>query len=421
MINRIFLVSVILITNLFAIDATMEIVKKNKNLPNVAINIIDTNTGLSNKVKKVVEQDLQVSGHFLIKQINHAVSFNDEPNYVTLQKNDIDIYLNIQLKKENFSGLSVSMKLYDINANKLIADQVFSTTNKVRYPFLAHKTAIVVNKSFNAPSIEWMDKFVVFSKYTDSKQSEIIIADYTLTYQNVIVKGGLNIFPKWATDKQESFYYTSFEQGIPTLISQNIYTGKKKKLLKSEGMLVCSDVSEDGKKLLLTMAPNSQPDIYLYDVDTKIKTRLTKYKGIDVGGNFVENDTKVVFVSDRLKYPNIFAKKIGSRGVERLVYHGRNNSACTTYKNYIVYSSRETNNEFGRNSFNLYLISTTSDFIRRLTTTGINQFPKFSTDGETILFIKRFKGKSYLGLTRLNYNKSFIFPLKSGKLQSIDW
>lgn len=417
----ILLISFLMFNYLFAIDATMEIIKKNKNLPNVTINIIDNNTNLSKKVKKVIEQDLQVSGHFLVKKFNHATSFSNQPNYVTLQKNDIDIYLNIELKKAGISGLNVSMKLYDINANKLIADQIFSTTNKIRYPFLAHKAAIVVNKSFNAPSIEWMDKFVVFSKYTNSKQSEIIIADYTLTYQNVIVKGGLNVFPKWANNKQEVFYYTSYAQGIPTLVSQNIYTGQKKRLLQSEGMLVCSDVSEDGQKLLLTMAPNGQPDIYLYNLNTKVKTRLTKYKGIDVGGNFVEDDTKVVFVSDRLKYPNIFAKKIGSRGIERLVYHGRNNSACTTYKNYIVYSSRETNNEFGRNSFNLYLISTTSDFIRRLTTTGVNQFPKFSSDGESILSIKRDGGKSYLLITRLNYNRSFKFPLKSGKLQSIDW
>ena len=63
------------------------------------------------------------------------------------------------------------------------------------------------------------------------------------------------------------------------------------------------------KKLVLTMAPNSQPDIYVYNTETKLKKRITKYAGIDVGGNFVENDTKIVFVSDRLKYPNIFAKK----------------------------------------------------------------------------------------------------------------
>ena len=84
---------------------------------------------------------------------------------------------------------------------------------------------------------------------------------------------------------------------------------------------------------------------------TKIKTRITKYAGIDVGGNFVENDTKIVFVSDRLKYPNIFAKKIGQNGVERMIYHGKNNSQSTTSDDYIVYSSRETDNEFGCKCF----------------------------------------------------------------------
>jgi TolB protein len=71
--------------------------------------------------------------------------------------------------------------------------------------------------------------------------------------------------------------------------------------------------------------------------------------------------------------------------------------------------------------FNLYLISTDSDFIRRLTTIGINQFPKFSADGESILFVKHYQNESALGIIRLNYNKSYLFPLKVGKLQSIDW
>ena len=416
------ILSLIYLNNLLAIDATMEIIKESKNLPNVQINVTSSHEkSISNKIKKILNQDLLVSGHFVPLDLKYENSFNSQPNYVTLKKNDVDLFSNILIKKNGVSGILLHLKLYDINSKKLILDKVFNTTNKVRYPFLAHKVAISINKKFSAPSIDWMDKFILFSKYTGAKKSEIIIADYTLTYQKVIIKGGLNVFPKWANVEQNSFYYTSYHGGMPSLVKQNIYTGDKKTIIKSEGMIVCSDVSKDGNKLLLTMAPNSQPDIYLYDIRENIKTRITKYKGIDVGGSFVENDTKVVFVSDRLKYPNIFAKKIGSKGIERLVYHGRNNSACSTYKNYIVYSSRETNNEFSRNSFNLYLISTTSDFIRRLTTTGLNQFPKFSSDGETILFIKRYKGKSYLNLTRLNYNKSFKFPLKSGKLQSIDW
>jgi TolB protein len=266
-----------------------------------------------------------------------------------------------------------------------------------------------------------MDRFVIFSRYIGAKKSEIVVADYTLTYQKVVVKGGLNIFPKWASDEQESFYYTSYEKLYPSLIKQDLYTSSSAEILESDGMIVCSDVTKSGDKIIVTMAPNGQPDIYIYDLQTKLKHRITTYSGIDVGGNFVENDKKIVFVSDRLGKPNIFAKSITESGVERLVYHGRNNSQSSTYKDYIVYSSRETINEFGHNTFNLYLISTQSESIRRLTTQGLNQFPKFSSDGESILFIKNYNKKSYLGIIRLNYNKSFLFALKTGKLQSIDW
>lgn len=410
--------------NLFALDATMEIIKKKSTLPTIAVSVsTDTTVGnnFSNSIVKLIKKDLMVSGHFNYSEITLDTYFDMVPNYINLRQNGIDLYLNVQIIANQLNGVSVNTKLYDVNSESLILSKAYTTSLKARYPFLAHKISIDVNKYLNAPSIDWMDKFVIFSRYKNSKQSEIVIADYTLTYQKTIIKGGLNIFPKWAGKSQESFYYTTYNYNKPTLMKYNLYTQKKEKLLNSDGMIVCSDVSRDGKKLVLTMAPDSQPDIYIYDTVTKIKTRITKYSGIDVGGSFVENDTKIVFVSDRLKYPNIFAKKIKEQGIERLIYHGRNNSQCTTFKDYIVYASRETDNEFGRNVFNLYLISTNSDYVRRLTTNGRNQFPKFSEDGESVLFIKNEDGNSYLGIIRLNYNKSFLFTSKTGKLQSIDW
>lgn len=186
-------------------------------------------------------------------------------------------------------------------------------------------------------------------------------------------------------------------------------------------MMVCSDVSRDGTKLLVTMAPNDQPDIYLMDLKNHTKKRLTSYRGIDVSGNFVDNEQKMVFISERLGYPNIFAKSISGGSVEQMVYHGKNNSSCSTFGKYIVYSSRERISSFGNSTFNLYLISTETDYIRKLTTSGKNIFPRFGDDGETILFIKYLKNETALGVLRLNANKSFLFPLHAGKIQSIDW
>ncbi len=407
----------------FSLDATMEIVKKKLSLPtiNVAASIDSLNEDeISTKLLKLIQKDLEVSSHFNDSLVTIKSEFSEMTKYKLLADNEIDLYLLFQISLDEEKRYVINTKLYDVNTNSLVQSKTYITSTFDRYPFLAHKIAIDINKYLKAPSIEWMDKFVIFSRYLDSKTSEIVISDYTLTYQKVVVKGGLNIFPKWASSDQKAFYYTSYKGIVPALMKQNLYTNKLEKLLTSDGMIVCSDVSDDGTKLVLTMAPNSQPDIYVYDTITKIKTRITKYVGIDVGGSFVENDTKIVFVSDRLNYPNVFAKKIGQDGVERMIYHGKNNSQSTTFDDYIVYSSRETDNEFGLNVFNLYQISTKSDDVRRLTTNGRNQFPKFSSDGESLLFIKS-TNKSYLGIVRLNYNKSFLFPLKSGKLQSIDW
>jgi len=303
----------------------------------------------------------------------------------------------------------------------MILEKSFTTSRENRYPFLAHRTAISINDHFKAPSIKWMDKFVIYSVYQGAGKANIMIGDYTLTYKKTIVKGGLNIFPKWASNEQRSIYYTSYNYDKPTLVKLNIFNRDKKIIMSSEGMIACSDVSNDASKLLITASPSGQPDIYSYNVNSGQKTRVTPYSGIDVGGQFIEDDSRIVFVSDRLGSPNIFAKSVNSRGVEKLVYHSRNNSSATSYKDSIVYSSKDKNNELGTNAFNLYLMSTRSDDLKRLTSSGINQFPKFSSDGESLLFIKTFNGVSSIGIVRLNFNKSYLFPSKNGMIQSIDW
>ncbi|WP_044417828.1 Tol-Pal system protein TolB [Halarcobacter anaerophilus] len=422
--NKILFLIITFTTILFAADAELDIIKKSTNLPKIEVSIAPKamNNLLTKKIKEVIVKDLKVSGHFDVIEDQRAhAEFNKFPNMLALSNRGTDLFLNIDSNLSSFEGVTLNIKLYDINSKQLILNKSFSTSKEQRYPFLAHRVAISVNKQLNAPSIDWMDKFVIFSLYKEAKKADIIIADYTLTFQKPVIRGGLNIFPKWADEKQNSFYYTTYDRGVPTLVKTNLYTRKREVIMKSEGMIVASDVSKDGNKLLVTAAPDNQPDIYLYDLRKKTKVRLTTYKGIDVGAHFVENDSRIVFVSDRLNYPNIFAKKINSRGVERLVYHGRNNSSATTYKDYVVYTSREKGNEFGRYTFNLYLMSTKSDYLKRLTANGSNQFPKFSQDGESIIFLKTVDNRSSIGIIRLNHDKSFLFPLRNGKIQSIDW
>lgn len=128
-----------------------------------------------------------------------------------------------------------------------------------------------------------------------------------------------------------------------------------------------------------------------------------------------------MFVSSRLGYPNIFSKNLRTGEIEQQLFYGKNNSACSTFGEYIVYKARETSAQFGYNTFNIHLISTKTDFVRRLTATGMNEYPRFSKDGDAVIFVKTYKGQHSVGVVRVNHNKTFLFPIRNGKFQSIDW
>lgn len=407
----------------FAADATVEIVKKIDVLPKIAIQDASSNNidaEFRKSFFKLLAGDLRVSSHFRVEDDYLRSSYEGGPIENFLSDKKVDLILRFSLD-QNINNAAANVKLINARTGVTSFEKAYSLPDKKRYPFLAHKISVDINDQIGAPSISWMEQSVVFAKYTEAKKSEIVIADYTLSYQKTMVTGGLNIFPKWANKEQSAFYYTSYSGVEPTIYKLDLKDGSRKNIISGSGMIVCSDVSEDGNKLLLTMAPKDQTDIYLYDVRTRKIEKITDYSGIDVNGNFIDNDKRIVFISDRLGYPNVFAQNLNDKNVEQMVYHGKNNNSASAFDNYIVYSSRENKSEFGGSTFNLYLISTKTDNLRQLTATGENLYPRFSKDPDTIMFIKQYQNQSSLGIIRLNANKTYHFALKTGKLQSIDW
>ncbi|QKG28639.1 Tol-Pal system protein TolB [Campylobacter sp. RM16187] len=411
---------------LFAADATISIINKGMVLPKIVLQDATTmvsDQAFKNRFHKIMLGDLKVSSDFEVVDEYITSSYEGDSDTNVMSHKNAQLIFRYALEGLPNTSLVLRVKLINAKTATTQYERIYTMNDGAKFPFLAHKAIVELVNELKMPPVNWMEKFIVFSKSTGSKQSEIVVADYTLTYQKVLVRGGLNIFPKWAGADQKAFYYSDYSGSKIILYKFDIATGQKTKILDTKGgMLVASDVSQSGDKMLLTMAPQDQPDIYLYDLNSKRLSQVTNYTGIDVNGNFVDNDTKVVFVSDRLGYPNIFSQNIGGGAVEQMVYHGKNNNSVSTYQNYIVYSSRENEkSDFGTRDFNIYMISTKTDYIRQLTASGKNLYPRFSSDGQSVVFIKELGGQSSLGIIRINENRSFQFPLKIGRIQSIDW
>ncbi len=372
----------------------------------------DSDPAYVKKVNRLFSADLKVSGHFRVDGNVSKAAF-DTPVIALGSRGEYTLIY--RFKKTPSGGASLDIKLFKGNPKKRILSKNYTVSRLEKYPFLIHKAVSEINKAAKFPPIEWINRYVVLSKYIGPKQTEIMLADYSFTYRKVIIKGGLNLFPKWADANQRELYYSHYgEDDNLNLFKINIYTGKKSVIVTTSGMLACSDVSKDGRKLLLTMAPNNQPDIYLYSGGTPKK--LTKFTGIDVGGKFADNEQSVVFVSNRLGHPNIYKMSVMGGGVTQIVHHGTNNGSCDAHGHQVVYSSKE-----GRGKFNIYLTDTSGSQTRPLTSGGINQFPRFSHDGNVVMYIKRTSKGSSIGFVNISANISESFNLGIDRIQSIDW
>ena len=403
----------LLTLNLYSFDAVLNIekdVESKATLSLVEDSATAGSSGNHSKMFNLLLNDIKMSGHFEVDETLRRAAFTD--GMLPVELHDREYLLKYAYSR---SGTNLQVKLVRVADNNVIYQNNYSVNTSARYPFLAHNAIVEVNRALGYEDISWMKRNIIFSKYTSSRKSEIWIADYTLTFSSVLVRGGLNLFPKWANPSQSAFYYTSYNEKLPTLYKVSMSSGSRQKILTSEGMLVASDVSADGSKVLLTMAPNGQPDIYEMNANSGSKNRLTSFRGIDVNGKYLADESRIAFVSDRTGRANIYTKSIGSSSVSKAAHYGNNNSSCDAFGHNLLYTVKE-----GR-ATNVYLGSASSSYVRPLTSSGKNKLPRFSTDGKVILYIKSNGGSNSIGYMNLATNQSALFNMQSGKIQSIDW
>ncbi|OHD83547.1 MAG: hypothetical protein A2Y52_05755 [Sulfuricurvum sp. RIFCSPLOWO2_02_43_6] len=406
-----------LIQLLWGADATIEVVKGVAGLTPLAIeDSSPQSTEMSQKFSQMLAADMNVVSMFSVDE-SYAMAGFDATSPAPAHK-EARYLLRYRLVNDGMGGVKADVKLLQDGNTLFLKSYILKQSEML--VFLSHSVAYDINAKIGGSPIDWIKRKVLFVRLTSPRHSEIVASDYTLSYQKVILKGGIYGFAKWANREQTDLYYTSLSDFKPTIYKMNLLSGKKEKVISSDGMAVCSDVSEDSTRLLLTLAPTGQPDIYQYDLNSNTKTRITDYSGIDVNGQFM-GDGSIAFVSNRFGYPNVFSTRINSNAVSQLVYQGKNNSSLSSYKNFLVYKARESTSGYGGNAFNLHLLSLNSGNIKRLTASGENDYPRFSPDGEAILYIKQEGSRSSIGLIRFGINKSFAFPLKIGRIQSIDW
>ncbi|MFP3459164.1 Tol-Pal system protein TolB, partial [Psychrobacter sp. SIMBA_152] len=75
--------------------------------------------------------------------------------------------------------------------------------------------------------------------------------------------------------------YVSFENKTAEIFMQDIYTTRREKLTSFPGINGSPVFSPDGKKLAMVLSKDGNPELYVFDIKTKDLQRVTRNRTID--------------------------------------------------------------------------------------------------------------------------------------------
>jgi len=240
---RIVVLFLSLIYSLYAVDATMKIEKDVDQRAKLAI--VDGSgfdSTLGSESFKIFRDDLKITGHFLPGNDYREGDFGGTLFDPSLRS--MEYVLKYRMTEEG-EGVALRVKLLKGGNSETVLEKSYRIASRGRYPFLIHKAVTDINSRLGFAPVDWINRYVLFARYTGKKESEISVADYTFHYVKTIIRGGLNLFPVWGDEKQKSIYYTDYSGKLPVLKLLDLTTGQIKRIMDSQGMLVCSDVSRD--------------------------------------------------------------------------------------------------------------------------------------------------------------------------------
>jgi len=141
----------------------------------------------------------------------------------------------------------------------------------------------------------------------------------------------------------------------------------------------------DNEGILLTLSHTGNAELFIIDLNGRIKKQITKHHAADVDPSVAVDGSFISFLSDRPGQAMIYTKEIGNTKstAKRISYVGKYNATPRFSPDgaEIVFSS------WMDNKFDLFRISRDGKGLHRLTKGfGSNEDPTYSPDGEFIAF-----------------------------------
>ncbi len=372
-------------------------------------------------VDEIIKADLKRSGRFKPLDSSAFPQQNVTADNMRLRlwrEKGID-YLVVGSVNEEVPGFyKVKFQLFDSASVKQLAGYTIPA-DKASLRMAAHQAADLIYEAilgirgaFNTRVV-----YITSSSRGGKKRYIMQIADSDGYNARTILNSPKPLMsPDWSPDNKK-IAFVSFEGDRSGIYVQDVLTGQRTKVSARKGINGAPAWSPDGRRLAVTLSNNGNPDIYIIDVATKKARRLTRNAAIDTEPAWMPDGQSLVFTSDRSGKPQIYKVSLAGGAPQRVTYEGDYNSAPTVSPDGKKIAM--VNGEGGR--FRIAVLDMTSGETRVLTDGRLDESPSFAPNGSMIIYATKEGGRSVLAAVSDDGSVRQTLTLKGGGVQEPDW
>ena len=410
------------VTSLARADLTIEITKGNDSATPIAVVPFENLTGgsLPQDLARIISDDLARSGQFdPIKRDNLiALPGTTQDVFVNDWKRLGASYLVVgQVKTASNGGYSIQYELMDVLGNKRMLGEVITGSNgelRARGHYMSDEIFEEITGIRGAFSTKIA--YITANGVGDNIRFALYVADSDgHNSQEILASDEPIMSPAWSPDGKK-LAYVSFEAERPAIYVQELGSGRRAKLTGFRGINGAPAWSPDGRKLAMALSKDGQPEIYVMDIASRQFQRLTNNPAIDTEPDWLPDGSGMVFTSDRAGSPQIYRLDL-SGGTERVTYTGN-------------YNSRGRISPDGENLFminragNGYQVAKQDlkgGRVTSLTDTQWDESPSVAPNGTMVIYATQQGTRGVLGQVSADGRAQFSLPSAQGDVREPAW
>ncbi len=409
----------LLCTSLAQADLTIDITQGNEQATPIAVVPFAEGENLPQDVARIISDDLERSGYFapLEREAMFATpSSGEEVSFGDWQALDTR-YLVVGRVSRTGGGVEIRYELMNVSGESRMLGEVI-TAGQDQMRAAAHRISDKIFEEITGIRGAFSTRiaYVTSQGVGEDTAYQLYVADADgRNSQQVLSSDEPIMSPAWSPDGGK-LAYVSFESGRPGIYVQEVASGRRVRLTSFEGLNSAPAWSPDGRRLAMALSRDGQPEIYVMDIASQDLRRVTNSPSIETEPAWSPDGDSLIYTSDRSGGPQIYRQTLGG-SPERITFTGSYNARARFAPDgeaiFLIHR--------GGNGYRVAKQDLDSGRLVELGDARQAESPSVAPNGTMVIFATQQGGNGVLGGVSADGRASFRLPAARGDVREPAW